>query len=86
MNSNTTLRAVAQPASDAALARPVWGTQKHRAEDLIPGDVVRNKYGKWDVVIQVSVGAQYVDVTTELGGTQLVRTVHLLDVQVVKPS
>lgn len=27
--------------------RPVWGTRKYRAEDIVPGDVVRNTFGKW---------------------------------------
>lgn len=66
--------------------RPVWRTQKHRGEDLIIGDVIRNRFGKWDVVTDVDPGDRYVTVHTEVGGAMEVRTVALVDVQVVKPS
>jgi hypothetical protein len=68
--------------------RAVYGTRKHRAADLTAGDVTRNKYGKWDVVTDVKVpkGARYAHVVHEAGGETLLRTVALVDVQVVKPS
>lgn len=77
------------PRIGAASARAVYGTRKHRAQDLVEGDVVRNRFGKWDVVTEVlsyDGSPHYVNVMTEVGGAQMLRTVHLVDVQVVKPS
>jgi hypothetical protein len=71
-------------------ARPVYRTQKHRAQDLVEGDVIRNRYGKWDVVTEVhhdEDDLRYTGITTECGnGIWLRRSVDLVDVQVVKPS
>lgn len=71
-------------------ARPVWRTQKVRAEDLAVGDATRNRFGKWDVVTEVDHDGddlRYVRVKTECGGGYwMIRAVHLVDVQVVKPS
>lgn len=67
-------------------SRPIYTTRKHRAEDLVAGDVARNRFGKWDVVTSVKTTERYVDVHFEVGGSVLLRTVHLVDVQVVKPS
>jgi hypothetical protein len=65
----------------------VYGTAKHRAEDLVPGDVIRNGYGKWDRVKRVaSTSEHYVEVTFETGSSIPLRTVHLVDVQIVRPS
>lgn len=69
--------------------RAIWGTQQVRAEDLEKDDVTRNRFGKWDVVLEVKHhdDGKYVTVKTECGGEDLVvRTVHLVPVQVVKPS
>lgn len=72
--------------------RPIWRTVKIRAEDLREGDVTRNGFGKWDVVTSitglddVAAGALYISVHFEAGSTIGMRTVHLVDVQVVKPS
>lgn len=68
--------------------RAVYGTRKHRAEDLEPGDVSRNRYGKWARVTGVNRGDEkhYVDVLFDAGGVLTLRDVHLVDVQVVKPS
>lgn len=67
-------------------SRPVYTTRKHRAEDLVTDDVARNRFGKWDVVSKVTPADRYVNVHFEVGGEVLLRTVHLVDVQVVKPS
>jgi hypothetical protein len=77
-----------QPVTAPSKDRAVWGTTKYRAEDLEVNDVVRNRFGKWDVVEQVKHGADghYVHVKMQLGGDMTVRTVHLVDVQTVKPS
>lgn len=70
--------------------RVIWGTRKCRALDLKPGDVIRNRYGKWDVIVEdgVKVGPTplYIEVTTETQVVTTFRTVHLVDVQVAKPS
>lgn len=72
--------------------RPVYGTRKHRAEDLVSGDVVRNGHGRWDRIVAASPSsskiteAKYVDVAFEVGGMIQLRTVDLVDVQIVKPS
>lgn len=75
--------------ADAVRAtRPTYGTQKHRASDLADGDVTRNSYGKWDVVTKVSTNedGRYVTVYFECGQSHQIRSVHLVDVQVVKNS
>lgn len=72
-----------------ATDRAVYTTRKHRAADLLPGDVTRNRFGKWDVVEQVATlgdDARYIEITFEVGGSILMRTVHLVDVQIPKPS
>ena len=68
--------------------RPVYGLVKHRSSDLAVGDVIRNRFGKWDVVSSVVVDedGRYVSVQFEVGGEWRFRSVHLVDVQVVKPS
>lgn len=68
--------------------RPVYRTAKHRACDLTIGDVTRNRYGKWDVVVNAAVteDGKYVNVQFEVGGETNMRSVHLVDVQEVKPS
>lgn len=67
--------------------RPVWGTKKVRACDLMIGDVTRNSFGKWDVVSRVGDGeGPYITIGFEVGGGVSMRTVHLVDIQVVKPS
>lgn len=69
--------------------RPIWRTQKVRAEDLQVGDVARNKYGKWDLITTVhhdEDDTRYVGATFECGGQAVYRRVDLRDVQVVKPS
>jgi hypothetical protein len=70
--------------------RPVYGTKQLRAEDVVPGDVTRNGFGKWDVVLTVAPTKgstkTYVDVTFETGKPLTLRTVQLVPIQVVKPS
>jgi hypothetical protein len=66
--------------------RPVYRTQKHRAEDLQEGDVTRNRFGKWDTVTKVVRNGLYTHLTFETGVDAQMRSVHLCDVQVVKPS
>jgi hypothetical protein len=68
--------------------RPIWTTQKVRAVDLTPGDVTRDGYNKWNRVAGVKPANDgYVTVTFQLGGSPLTtRAVHLMDVQVAKPS
>lgn len=68
--------------------RAVYRLVKYRAADLTTGDVTRNRYGKWDVVVSsiLDKTGRYVEVGFETGGTHSFRSVHLVDVQVVKPS
>lgn len=68
--------------------RTVWGTQKHRAGDLVKGDVIRDAYKKWNVVNELKVmDADYVSVRFQIPGSSLeVRKVALVDVQTAKPS
>jgi hypothetical protein len=67
--------------------RPVWRTQKVRAEDLVAGDVTRDRYGKWDVVAAVtSTKGAYVTVAFDCNSKAEFRKVALVDVQAVKPS
>lgn len=73
----------------AAVDRPVYTTRKHRAGDLVPGDVSRDVFGKWDTVIsveKVTGTGNYVTIRHEHGGTLTARAVSLEDVQTVKPS
>lgn len=70
----------------SAATRPVYGTRKHRAEDLEAGDVIRNSYGKWARVTKARQHDLYVTVEFDSGGALTVRDVQLVDVQVVKPS
>lgn len=50
--------------------------------------MTRNRYGKWDIVESAKAGSDgnYVHVHMRLGGDMTVRTVHLVDVQIVRPS
>lgn len=67
--------------------RPVWGTRKHRAEDIVAGDVVRNTFGKWARVKSATTTDLYTSISFDVPGTVLhVRDVHLVDVQIAKPS
>lgn len=70
--------------------RAVWRTQKVRAEDLVEGDVARNRYGKWDIVREMHHDDDeqefYVRATFARGGDSTFVKVDLVDVQVVKPS
>lgn len=67
--------------------KAVYGTRKHRAADLEAGDVTRNAYGKWAVVTKVETVDLYTMIDFDIpGGRIQVRDVHLVDVQVVKPS
>lgn len=67
--------------------RAVYGTKKFRAEDIEPGDVVRNTFGKWARVKSATTRDLYTSISFDVPGTVLhVRDVHLIDVQVVKPS
>jgi hypothetical protein len=70
----------------AVVERAVWRTAKFRAEDIKPGDVTRNSFGKWARVIGVSIDRMYVTVQFDTGGTVVLRDVHLIDIQEVKPS
>lgn len=68
-------------------SRPVWGTRKYRAEDIETGDVVRNKYGKWARVTKAATAGLYTTFTFDAAATDVtVRDVHLVDVQVARPS
>lgn len=64
----------------------VYGTRKHRAMDLEGGDVTRNSFGKWARVETVKTEGLYTTVTFDAGTPLVCRDVHLVDVQVVKPS
>lgn len=68
--------------------RPVWRTQKIRAQDVRKDDVTRNRYGKWDVVVDRGRSSTpgYTVVVHDKGGEFILRDVDLVDVQVVKPS
>lgn len=67
--------------------RAVWGTRKYRAEDLIAGDVVRNSFGKWARIKKVATSDLYTSISFDVAGaTLVVRDVHLVDVQIAKPS
>lgn len=67
--------------------RPVWGTRKHRAEDVVKGDVVRNTFGKWARVKTATTSQLYTSITFDVPGAGLhCRDVHLIDVQIAKPS
>lgn len=71
------------PVSD----RPVIGTRKHRMADLEVGDITRNEFGKWARVTGVTTTGLYTTVDFDgLGKSLMGRDVHLVDVQVVKPS
>ena len=74
-------------ASLPAAQRAVYSTRKHRAEDLQAGDVTRNRYGKWARITKVErTEGLYVYLHFDTGDPLLVRDVHLVDVQTVKPS
>lgn len=66
--------------------RVVWGTRDYRASDLMPGDVVRDRYGKWDLVEEVTADDRYVRVKLRCGSHIEVRDVALVSVQHAKPS
>lgn len=67
--------------------RPLWRTVDVRVEDLAEGDVTRNRYGKWDVVVDTKkIDDHYYEVDFEVGGKISMRSVALVKVQAVKPS
>ena len=68
--------------------RTIWRTVDLRAEDLRKDDVARNRYGKWDVITDVTKheSDHYVNVHFEVGGAVAMRRVHLVKVQVAKES
>ena len=68
--------------------RPIWTTQKVRANDLQVGDVTRDAYKRWDTVISVNdKGEGYTAVNFAISsGALIIRSVALVDVQVPKPS
>ena len=68
--------------------RTIWCTVKIRALDIEVGDVIRNAFGKWDVVKSVNVHSDgwYVTAGCEVGGGVTHRVVQLVDIQVAKPS
>lgn len=65
--------------------RPLWKTVKIRAEDLEPEDVTRDRFGKWNTVKTVQFDKTHTTVGFD-GHVLTVRNVHLVDIQVVKPS
>ena len=68
--------------------RPIWRLVKIRASDVQPGDVIRDSFGKWNTVKDSKPhGDDHVTIRfVALSEAYTMRNVHLVDLQVVKPS